>query len=85
MYVQNLRKNKILGIAIFDLTVSAIALILLFLLAWRVHFHKLHWYTFVLAGLILTIPLGIIIHVFFGANTMLNYKLGLSNYPKITN
>ena len=82
MSIQDLRKHKIFGLAIFDLVSSFIGMILLFLLLWKVHFPKLDWWKFVLAALLLTIPFGIIIHIFFGVNTRLNYKLGLSNSPK---
>lgn len=82
MSIQNIRKHRIFGIAIFDLVSGAIGMILLFLLAWKVHFPKLDWWKFLVAALLLTIPFGIIIHVFFGVNSKLNYDLGLSNNPK---
>ena len=80
--INNLRKYKILGIAVFDLTVSIIGMVLLFLLVKNMYFKKLDAWKFITAALILTIPFGIIIHIFFGVNTSLNYKLGLSNKPQ---
>jgi L-cystine uptake protein TcyP (sodium:dicarboxylate symporter family) len=77
----SIRDHRIFGLAIFDLVTAILGMILLFLLAWKIHFPKLDWWKFVLAGLILAIPFGIIIHVIFGVNTKLNYKLGLSNSP----
>jgi NADH:ubiquinone oxidoreductase subunit 3 (subunit A) len=82
MSIQDLRKHKIFGLAVFDLVSATIGMILLFLLAWKIHFPKLDWWKFVVAAVIITIPFGIIIHVFFGVNTKLNYDLGLSNTPK---
>lgn len=79
MSIQNIRKYKIFGISIFDLVTSFLGMILLFVLAWKVHFPKLKWWVFIIAAIILTIPFGIIIHVFFGVNTKLNYTLGLSD------
>jgi hypothetical protein len=79
--IYNLRKYKIIGISIFDLTASIIGMVLLFLFIRRLYFRDLHLWKFIFAALILTIPFGIIIHIFFGVNTSLNYRLGLSNKP----
>jgi hypothetical protein len=77
--IQELRKYRIGGIALFDLILSFVGMILLFLICWYVWFRNLHWWVFVLAAIILTIPTGILFHVIFGSNTTLNNKLGLSN------
>lgn len=82
MSIQDIRKYKFFGFSIFDLVTSFIGMILLFLIAWKVYFPKLDWWKFLIAAVFLTIPFGIIIHVFFGVNTKLNYVLGLSNEPK---
>ena len=82
MSIEDLRSNKIFGLSIFDLSISFIAIIILFMLSWRVHFKKLDWWKFLIAAIIVTIPISITFHVLFGVNTKLNYKLGLSNNPK---
>ena len=82
MSIQNLRSHKIFGLAILDLSMSFIGIILLFMIAWNYHFKELHWWKFLIAAIIVTIPLSITFHVLFGVNTKLNYGLGLSNKPK---
>ena len=79
--IKGLRSLRIFGIALFDLILSFIGMIILFLILWKLHFPMLNKYRFIISGIILTIPLGIIIHVIFGTNTMLNYYLGLSLKP----
>jgi hypothetical protein len=59
-----------------------IGMVLIFLIAKYKHFPKLNQYPFVIAGIMLAIPVGILFHVLFGTNTRLNYILGLSNPPK---
>lgn len=81
MSIQDLRKHKLFGLAIFDLVISLIFIIALFMISWKIHFKKLQWFKFVLAGILLTIPVGIVSHVLFGVDTQLNYNLGLSNKP----
>lgn len=81
MSIQDLRSNKIFGLAIFDLSMSFIGVIAIFMIAWRIHFRNLDWWKFLIAALVLTIPIGITFHVLFGTNTKLNYELGLSNKP----
>lgn len=81
MSIKDLRSHKIFGLAIFDLSISFIFIIALFLLAWKVHFKNLDWWKFLLVALFVTIPIGIVFHVLFGVNTKLNYELGISNKP----
>lgn len=81
MTINDLRSYKIFELAIFDLSLSFIFIILLFITAWKIHFNNLNWQKFFIAAVFVTIPIGITFHVFFGVNTQLNYKLGLSNKP----
>lgn len=81
MSIRDLRSYKIFGLAIFDLSISFVFMIILFMISWRVHFRKLYWWKFVLAAIFVTIPIGITFHILFGTNTTLNYELGLSNKP----
>ena len=69
MSIQDLRSHKIFGLAIFDLSMAFIGVIMLFMIAWRVHFKELDWWKFLLAAIIVTIPLSITFHVLFGVNT----------------
>jgi hypothetical protein len=81
MSITELRKFRIFDIAIFDLVTSILGMILAFIVFWKIHFSKLPIYKFILAAVILSIPFGVIIHIIFGVNTNLNYKLGLSYKP----
>lgn len=81
MSIEDLRSHKIFGLAIFDLSMSFIGMIAIFMIAWRVHFRNLDWWKFLIAAILVTIPIGITFHVLFGTNTTLNYRLGLSNKP----
>jgi len=77
-----IRKYRIFGIAIFDLVTAIVGTIIIFLLLWKWHFsHKSPW-PFVIAGTVLAIPIGIVVHIIFGINTTLNERLGLSDAPK---
>ena len=71
-----------LGISIIDLGISLLAMLAIFTIAWRYHFRELALWKFIIAAIVLTIPLGIIFHVIFGVNTQINWKLGLSNKPE---
>ena len=82
MSIQDLRSHKIFGLAIFDISMSFIGVILLFMIAWHYHFKELDWWKFLITAIIVTIPLSITFHILFGVNTKLNYELGLSNKPK---
>ena len=71
-----------LGISIIDLGISLLAMLAIFTIAWRYYFRELALWKFIIAAIVLTIPLGIIFHVIFGVNTQINWKLGLSNKPE---
>lgn len=77
-----IRKYKIFGLAVFDLVVACLGMIILFLIAWKWHFSSMSPVPFVIAAILLTIPVGIVFHVIFGVNTALNYRLDLSGKPK---
>ncbi len=81
MNLTKLRSYRIFGIALFDLIIAIIGTILILLLARFKWFSNLSITPFVLAGILLTIPLGIFFHIIFGVNTTLNYRLRLSNKP----
>ena len=74
MNIQSIRKHKIFGLSIFDIVTSFAIMIIVFTMAWKTHFQKLKLRNFIIAALILAIT----IHIIFGINTKLNYKLGLS-------
>lgn len=76
-----LRKPRLFGLAIFDLTSAIIGLVLVLLVARRYFFPDLRPMNFCIAGTMLTIPIGIVFHILFGVNTTLNYRLGLSHRP----
>jgi hypothetical protein len=80
--IRQIRKYRIFGIALFDLVLSFIGTILLFLLLKKWHFYHLQTFPFVFAAIVLAIPIGIVFHLVFGINTTLNYYLGLSDMPK---
>ena len=83
MSIQSLRSHRLFGIALFDLISSMIGMIIIFLIFRQIHFKNLSVYPFIVAGLLLAIPFGIIVHIMFGTDTTLNYFLGLSNKPII--
>lgn len=76
-----IRKYRIAGIALFDLVLGVIGTILLFVMLQKWHFPHMNVWYFVIAGILLTIPIGIVFHIIFGVNTTLNYRIGLSNKP----
>ena len=82
MDIKKLRSHRIFGIALFDLILALIGTIIIFLIAKWKWFPHLKAINFVIAAVLLTIPLGIFFHVIIGRDTTLNYKLGLSNKPK---
>ena len=77
----SIRSYKIFGLSAIDLVLSLIGMIIVFFIAHKVFFNNLDLWKFILAAVLLTIPLGILFHAVFGVNTTLNYKLGLSNKP----
>lgn len=81
--ITELRSYRIGGIALFDVITSIIGTIAIMLVARRFHGNTQPVKNYVLAGLILAIPLGIFIHVIFGTKTTLNYRLGLSDKPLV--
>jgi hypothetical protein len=78
----SIRRYRICGMSIFDIVGGMLAMILLFLIAWRWHFHDLSPWPFVGAAVLVTVPVANTAHVLFGVNTSLNYSLGLSHNPK---
>lgn len=78
MDIKELRSHRLFGIALFDLILAFIGTVIILLIARYKWFPSLSIYNFIIAGILLTIPLGIFFHVIFGVNTQLNYTLGLS-------
>ena len=76
-----IRKYRISGIALFDLILAFLGTIIIFLIVWKWKFPELNSWKFVIAAILLAIPIGIFFHVIFGINTTLNNRLGLSNKP----
>lgn len=76
-----IRKYRVFGIAIFDFVTAVLGMVAVFLIAWKVHFPDKSPWPFVVAGVLLAIPVGIAVHIIFGFNTTLNQRLGLSNAP----
>jgi NADH:ubiquinone oxidoreductase subunit 3 (subunit A) len=81
MDIQSLRSHKFYGIALFDLVTGMLGMVILFLVMWKIYFKNLEWWKFIIAGILLTIPVGIVFHIIFGVNTRLNYDFGLSGKP----
>ena len=79
--IEALRKPRICGIAVFDLVTALIGMVIIFSIAWRLHFYSLSYLPFLGASLLLTLPVGIVVHVIVGVNTSLNSYLGLSLQP----
>lgn len=77
----DINKYRIFGLRLFDLILSLVIMVIIFLMVWKYHYPQLNYWNFVIAAVLLTIPLGIVFHVIFGVNTELNYKLGLSYQP----
>jgi len=76
--ISEFRSVRIFDIALFDLILAIIGTIIVFFLInkmFRLSFSKRKIIT---AGVLLTIPIGIVFHYLFSINTTLNYKLGLS-------
>jgi len=82
MDIKTLRSFRIFGIALFDLGVSMIIMVLVFLLIQSLLYPKLNKINFIVAAILLTVPIGIVVHLLFNVNTTLNYYLGLSNIPE---
>ncbi len=78
MNIKKLRSYRIYNIAMFDVVFGILGMILIMLLFKEKGKSPTNY---VIAGVLLTIPIGIFIHVLFRVNTELNYKLGLSDKP----
>jgi hypothetical protein len=76
--IKNLRSFRIYGIAVFDCVVSWVVLVALFL--WKRKKNLSVW-KYILAAIVVMFPIAIATHIVFGVNTMLNYRLGLSDKP----
>lgn len=79
----SIRSQRIFGLSLFDLILSVICMIILFLLIRRIFFETFSVAPFIISAILLTIPVGIFFHLIFGVNTELNYKLGLSDPPAL--
>lgn len=77
-----MKRVRVFGISVFDLLVGIVGMVVVFLIARQIHFKDLSVWPFIIAAVVLTIPLGIIFHVIFGVNTKINSVLGLSHAPK---
>lgn len=77
-----IRQYRIFNIAIFDLVFSLVGMIIVLFIAKNKYYKNLKTINFVLAAILITIPLGIFFHIIFGINTQLNYMLGISNEPE---
>ena len=82
--ISHLRSYRFFEIAIFDVISSMLLLAFLFGICWNTYYSDLNINNFIIAGIVLAVPVGIIGHLVFGINTQLNYKLGLSHKPKRT-
>ena len=81
MTLQSLRRFRVCGIVVFDTLLALIGLVIIFTIAWKFHFSKLSYGNFVVASVLLVLPIAIFSHILVGTNTNLNYKLGLSYKP----
>jgi hypothetical protein len=80
MNLETIRSYRICGkFAIFDIVTAIFGLCIIFIMARNYYFPELNCINFIIAGILLAIPLGIVFHIVFGINTSLNYILGLSN------
>lgn len=83
MDLASIRKHRIYDIALFDLISATILSVAIMLIIHRLYFNNMNNTYFILFGIIITIPVGIVIHKIFKINTTLNYKLGLSDKPNL--
>ena len=82
MNLKEIRSHRVFGVALFDLILAFVGTVLILLIARWKWFPRLNALNFVLAGILLAVPLGIFFHIIIGRDTALNYKLGLSNNPE---
>lgn len=78
MDIKTLRSYRLYNIAMFDVVFGIIGTVLLLLLFKEKGKSNTNY---IIAGVLLTIPMGIFVHILFRVNTELNYKLGLSGKP----
>jgi len=71
MLINDLRKPRIAGIALFDLILAIVGTALIF---------EYFGYTKT-QGALFAIPIGIVTHYILGIDTTLNYYLGISDKP----
>lgn len=71
MGIKELRSWRIGGLAIFDIVLAVIAMVAL---SDYIGIKRIN-------GALMAIPVGMVVHILFGINTTLNYKLGISNAP----
>jgi len=76
-----MQRVRLFGISVLDLLAGVIGMLVVFLVAHHYHFKDMSVWPFVIAAVLLTIPVGIIFHVIFGVNTKINSVLGLSHDP----
>lgn len=76
--LKTLRTPRIGGIALFDLTTAFIGV---FLVLWFL-FPRVDKKKLVAITLVITLPIGIVVHAMFHIPTMLNYYLGISKKPQ---
>lgn len=79
--ISQLRSYRVYDIAMFDMVASMVGLAIILVVCQKKYFRNLDKNRFIVAGIVLAIPLGVFFHILFGVNTQLNYKLGLSNAP----
>ena len=77
-----MKRVHLFGISIFDLLAAVVGMLVIFIVARYYHFKDMNLAPFIIAAVLLTIPVGIVFHVMFGVNTRINFLLGLSHAPK---
>lgn len=82
--ITSLRGPRVFGLAIFDITMASLGMVIIFLIARSYWYPRHSLWPFIIIALLVMFPIAIFTHVLFGINTELNYKLGLSDNPKIT-
>ncbi len=82
MTITELRKEyRIFDIAMVDLVLTVIGMIIMFKIVHNKYYPNLEVKNFIVAGILLALPISIFAHAVFGVDTQLNYVLGLSNAP----
>ena len=70
--IDEMRRVRIANIAIFDLVSSIIGMVLLSMWLRTKYFKTTNIYLVVIIGILLTIPVGIVVHKIFGIKTTIN-------------